>query len=1362
MAKNDNTIDDEDGNSSDWIEVFNNSSITVNLDGWHLTDDSDELTKWRFPAVSIEPDSYLLVFASDKDRTDPNSELHANFRLAAEEDYLALVEPDGISISHEFRPSFPEQFSDVSYGLEQIMLNTTLVPEGASASVWIPTSSAQDVPTATWTSISFNDSAWSSHNLGVGFDGGGELLTEISANGDLSATLRETTASAYVRTEFDLANADLDQLLLDVNFDDGFIAYLNGVDVARRNAPDTPNWSSTATQQNDLELSSVSFTSFSDEAVRDLFRLNGYTEFAGDRLQVTRSTANQVGSAWLRAPLSFSDYSFRAEFTLDVAAPFGVDELEPADSDGVGGQGMAFVLQSGGENRLGGPLGGLGLTNMGAAFVAVEFDTIATGDFDEGDMLPTHIGINTSAEGSLARVAVERFNGGAVGENLRFVWIEYNGVTQDLDVYFSAVDIQPASPTLTANVDLAGLFASTPELWPGFTAATSFQWNSHDVLDFSMSTFSTDPGVIAESIDISQHVDVLQTGTNVLAIHGLNLHATDDDFLVNATLKGTKEHFTVVENSAYFLLPTPGELNGEPGDPPSGGVQISVSSRTFTDPFSVTITPDTAGATIRYSTDGMMPTISSPEYTGPVSVSDTTQLRARAFEEGKGPGPVTTESFVLMDPTVSSFEGSIFESNLPIIVLESFADSGAEIDSRRFHSVSMMVFEPGTAGVASLANQPDLAVRGGLRRRGQSSQGFAKGQFALETWNETIDYSGAIDGKDGPDMAVSLLGMPAESDWVIQGPFADKTQLNNYLAFNLYRELDRSASRVQFAEVFLNSNGGPVDMQTDYRGTHIILEKIKIDANRVDNDDPIGNPVIGQDPSTVGGYIFKVDKAGAGDVVFSTAGRSVPAFTLRFHDPDAPNRAQQRYLSWFINEFDAALASPNWTDPIEGYAKYIDVDSWIDHWLITELAKEIDGFRISEYFFLNREGKIEKGPAWDFNLSFSNANYLNGGIWQGFYSGPFGSVSHGFHWYPRLFQDPAFESRVQERWFELRQDIFSRESIFQTIDIGVNRLTNGSLDYDTPPSGQSNPISRNYDRWHVIDDYLWPNCFFSEGGTCRRNPLPPGTGKPTENNAPNSYDDYIFIMKDFIEHRLTWIDGQFGAVMGDFDFDGTLDADDIDLIFDAINVSSTEPRFDMDGIPGLDHGDAEYLIETVIGTSYGDANLDLVVDGIDFGSMSIHLFEQTTGWATGDFNGSGSTDLLDFNLWNQHKWLVGSTGEAQPFRTPRAAVPNALRPSAHVGGELLLSTGNPSDLPSQTEPSQHAHISPSPNLVDGFVTGASQRYLPWQPTRLVAWHSTIRNESPTATTEADAAEAVDAAFSEVGSSIFHRRNRKPV
>ena len=120
MAANTNGLKDEDGDRSDWLEILNVSSAGVNLAGWSLTDDPAQPTQWTFPPLTLGANQRVLIFASDKDRSDAAGELHANFKLKASGDYLALVQPNGTTVEHGYIPTYPDQFDDISYGLGEL------------------------------------------------------------------------------------------------------------------------------------------------------------------------------------------------------------------------------------------------------------------------------------------------------------------------------------------------------------------------------------------------------------------------------------------------------------------------------------------------------------------------------------------------------------------------------------------------------------------------------------------------------------------------------------------------------------------------------------------------------------------------------------------------------------------------------------------------------------------------------------------------------------------------------------------------------------------------------------------------------------------------------------------------------------------------------------------------------------------------------------------------------------------------------------------------------------------------------------------------------------------------------------------
>ena len=200
---------DEDGDRSDWIEFSSVSDEAVNLLGWHLTDDADDLAKWAFPAVVLLPGERLVVFASGKNRADPEGELHANLRLDADGEYLALVDPNGTLVS-EFAPAYPAQRSGVSFGLEERSAETTLLGKGADVRYFVPRDATLG---AAWVDPNFDDAAWDVGRWGMGFEtpaddgnGGPVEIVNLAPGGaaSQSSTLSGFTADRAI--DGDLAN----------------------------------------------------------------------------------------------------------------------------------------------------------------------------------------------------------------------------------------------------------------------------------------------------------------------------------------------------------------------------------------------------------------------------------------------------------------------------------------------------------------------------------------------------------------------------------------------------------------------------------------------------------------------------------------------------------------------------------------------------------------------------------------------------------------------------------------------------------------------------------------------------------------------------------------------------------------------------------------------------------------------------------------------------------------------------------------------------------------------------------------------------------------------------------------------------
>ncbi len=186
MAANASSEKDEDGEYSDWIEIYNSDSSSPSLGGWSLTDDPANLRKWVFPSLNLNARTYALVFASGKNRTNALTKLHTNFKLSREGGYLALVRPDG-QLASVFA-SYPAQLTDVSFGIGVAKDMELLLGADAPARLLIP--STAGLTGLAWRQAAYDDSAWTSVTNGVGYDripAGQKDSTEPPApNGDVS------------------------------------------------------------------------------------------------------------------------------------------------------------------------------------------------------------------------------------------------------------------------------------------------------------------------------------------------------------------------------------------------------------------------------------------------------------------------------------------------------------------------------------------------------------------------------------------------------------------------------------------------------------------------------------------------------------------------------------------------------------------------------------------------------------------------------------------------------------------------------------------------------------------------------------------------------------------------------------------------------------------------------------------------------------------------------------------------------------------------------------------------------------------------------------------------------------------------
>jgi hypothetical protein len=498
--------------------------------------------------------------------------------------------------------------------------------------------------------------------------------------------------------------------------------------------------------------------------------------------------------------------------------------------------------------------------------------------------------------------------------------------------------------------------------------------------------------------------------------------------------------------TGYFVVPTPGAANtvGGSGDF-APDVSFSVEEGTYRTNFSLTLSTPSPTAIIRYvlvtnsasAAATNVPSSLSPQFTSPIAISGTMQVRARAFETGKFPGTPVTKSYIQLNNNVVNFT-----SDLPLVIIHNFGrgsfsgGGGAEIDT--ISVVAIFDVDPET-GRSSLTNKPQVITRAGINLRGSSTQGFPKSSYAVEFLNEFND-----------DKDVEVLGMPEESDWVFYSPNQfDISLIHNPLIYEISRDMGRWASRTRMVEVFVNVTGGAVTWPTpntgNYNGIYVLAEKVKRNSSRVDIDrlQPENNNATN---GLTGGYLFKIDRVDANERTFNAGGQGViyqEPSTLGFGIPQwAPH---EQYVQSYFNQFVAALASPNYTNPVTGFRAFVDVESWYDHNLLNVLTINVDALRLSAFFFKDRDKKLEMGPIWDFDRSAGTSRGdtrpWNPRSWLGIGADGgtdfFNNVARaGFSnpWYGRMFLDPDFFQGYIDRYQELRKTYFDTNYIAALID----------------------------------------------------------------------------------------------------------------------------------------------------------------------------------------------------------------------------------------------------------------------------------------------------------------------------------------
>lgn len=369
----------------------------------------------------------------------------------------------------------------------------------------------------------------------------------------------------------------------------------------------------------------------------------------------------------------------------------------------------------------------------------------------------------------------------------------------------------------------------------------------------------------------------------------------------------------------------------------------------------------------------------------------------------------------------------------------------------------------------------------GIEYRGSSSQMFPKKGLGIELRTEK--------GENNP---LALCGLPEDSDWILFASYNEKSLMHNVLSMSFARQMGMNASRTKYVEVVINNS---------YQGVYVLMEKIKVDKNRVDIASLKPEDVSGDE--LTGGYIVKIDKStGTNYGTFRSNYTNANGFANQYfyHLPKTINDTQKNYIRAYIRKFEDAIYGKDFKDELKGYHQYVDLSSFAKMFIVNEVSRNIDGYRISSYFSKDKDskgGKLTASPPWDYDISYGNADYCEGSRYD-LWAYKFNEICprDGFQvpvFWERMISDPKFIGELRNIYFEQRKKggVLDHDRIVKEIDGLKENLGEAAI--------------RNFQKWPIIGTYVWPS------------PQP----------IPQTWDLEIVELKNWIYNRLTWMDRNF-------------------------------------------------------------------------------------------------------------------------------------------------------------------------------------------------------------------------------------------
>lgn len=436
--------------------------------------------------------------------------------------------------------------------------------------------------------------------------------------------------------------------------------------------------------------------------------------------------------------------------------------------------------------------------------------------------------------------------------------------------------------------------------------------------------------------------------------------------------------------------------------------------------------------------------------------------------------------------------------NLPLMLIDT---EGVELKDKSKDeriAVRLRIVEPGTNKRVSVSDTT-YSYNGyaGLKYRGNSSfSSSAKKPYSLELWENWYPADTLAS-----DKAVSLLGMPAASDWIILAPYNDKSFLRDVLMMELMKGTQMYLPRMRFFELIFNGR---------YYGLYVLSEKIERGKNRLD--------IASSKKSTPqeSGFHLEVDRsdeAGFYSVkeIRNLLGvkenwRQKPWYQIKYPKSDAITPEQELFIRQRIDSFETVMESARFADSLSGYHRYLDEHSAKGFFIAQELSRNVDGYRLSTPLYKDADSKDRrfKLSLWDFNIAFGNADY--GWAWstegwsynQTAFAAPF--------WFKQLLRDPVFRSSLQQYWRELRSKQLSDERINSVLD---------SLMAVSAEAAQ-----RNNQAWQLERKTVWPVYYLA-----------------------SSYADELDYLQRWLRRRIYWIDNQWSDLPRNFIYNGKFDED---------------------------------------------------------------------------------------------------------------------------------------------------------------------------------------------------------------------------